>query len=117
MAKKRSEAKTPPGYTIAHAFSELNPQAFSLWIRLVMVADRDLARGGRHVADLIKLPRRTFDRTIKSLRDFSYVEIDEQKRPGEPSKIILKRRAYITGTNHFVQFGHVVTAKGFANLR
>lgn len=100
-----------PGITIDRAYRELTPASFALWLRMMVISQLELNKGRAHLSRLLGESDRTLDRRLRELRTKGYIAIESPTKPGRPSKLRLKRRAVISGADHFIKLSRMVTQR------
>ncbi len=102
--------------TIQDAFEELSPQAFGLWIRLMMINDQNLY-GRQRIADLVGYSRSRCDSILKTLKQFGYIQAERFKGPKGTSKFTILKKALISGPNKFVKLSNSIFQTSEGNIQ
>lgn len=108
MRRKRP-ALTPSASSsasIEEAYNDLSRNAFAIWIRLMVTPERELEAGRKALARSFGCSVSAFNRTIRELKLKGYVDLVPQAKAGEPSTIVISKRARLVGRDHFVKLSH-----------
>jgi predicted transcriptional regulator len=88
--------------TIAQAYDELSREAFSVWMRLMVMSNNELQIGKKNLSKVCNYSLNRFYSIMKELYNKGYVAYVKHKRLGTKHIILLKKRALISGRNSFV---------------
>jgi hypothetical protein len=89
--------------TIEQAYDELTREAFSVWIRLMVVSSSDLRNGKKDLSKICNYSLNRFYTIMKELYNKGYVSYIKPSRLGTKHTVLLKKRALISGRNHFIK--------------
>lgn len=94
--------------SIVEAFEELTPQAFAVWIRLMVTSEEELL-GRKRIAKMLKYSLAASDNILNELKHKSYISFQRKKNPGGQVRVVIRRRAIISGRNNFVKLSFFST--------
>ncbi len=90
---------------IPQAYAELSRGAFSVWIRMSHIADEDMAKGRRAIAEICGYSQAQMNRILTELRRKKYIAIEPPERVGIPTRLSTpKRPMLISYGNRFFRF-------------
>ncbi len=89
--------------TIEQAYEELTREEFAVWIRMMMLPDEILCKGKKHVGKICKYSTNYFYKLMKGLHAKDYITYVKPAILGKPFTIILRKKAMISGVNHFIK--------------
>jgi len=101
--KKGHETMTDEPVTIEIAYNELSQEAFAVWIRMMVAADKDLTSGRKHIATVLGYSEGRSNQILRELKNKGYVQLQPGPHPGIATEIIVARRPIISGRNRFVR--------------
>lgn len=99
MVKLYEETDHP---TIEQAYDELSREAFAVWMRLMIMSNKDLQRGKKYLSKLCNYSLNRFYAIMKELYNKTYVSYVKTSRLGSAHIVVLKKRALIEGENSFI---------------
>lgn len=85
---------------IEEAYDELSQQAFAVWIRLMTANPHELI-GRRNIAKLMNYSPSYCDTILRELKHKGYIKFVKAP-PGQPSELIIYRRALLSGPSSFI---------------
>jgi len=90
--------------TIEEAYDELTQQAFAVWMRLMTAQPQQLV-GRAAIARMVRYSSSYCDEILRELKHKGYIKF-EKAPPGKPSKLIIYRRALLSGPTSFITLTH-----------
>ena len=87
------------------AYHELTKQAFSAWIRLMIVPEKELV-GRAKIAKILEYATSNSNVILRELKWKKYIDWIPANRPSLKGKLLLLKRALISGPTHFIRLSH-----------
>jgi len=103
MAKKAHKLET---VGVVDAYDELSQEAFSIWMRLHMLDDEQLATGHTKLCRVVGYSEARYIAILRDLRVAGYVKFIPAERPGLPTTLQLLKVCKIAGRNRFVNLSN-----------
>lgn len=86
------------------AYDLLTRQAYAVWVRMMVEPEAVLERSGmEQLAERFRYRQRAFYNVVQELRDKGFIRVISPPRLGEPSAVILSKRALLVGRDHFIK--------------
>jgi len=95
--------------TITEAFKELSKSAFAVWIRLMMVPEKQLVNR-IEMAKLLEYSPAQCNSILRELKQKGYLKMIRGSKVGDPTRFVIKRRAIIAGPNQFLSLSNLTLA-------
>jgi len=90
--------------TIPQAYRSLSKQAFAVWIRLLVVPDKQLVNRSK-IAKMLGYSAANSDVVLRELKLKGYITWG--RYPGRPSRLVIRRRAFLSGPTNFVHLSNI----------
>lgn len=113
--KKREKIvyEETPYPSIEQAYDELTQEGFGVWIRLMVATPDELCSGKLALSVICNYSAARFYKIMKELYNKDYIKYEKSKQLGTPHRIILNKKAMISGRTSFVK----LSSPSIANKR